>query len=126
MPNVFWKRFVFSYQVSEETKLIPLRREMLSIGALAAKALVSTIRFLIIYLFIYFTQVHIQNATLAGGVAVGTAAEMMLPPYGSLIVGFICGIVSTVGFVFVTVRASLSLAILSVQDENKKASVSLE
>lgn len=47
---------------------------------------------------------HIQNATLAGGVAVGTAAEMMLMPYGSLIVGFICGIVSTLGFVYLTVR----------------------
>ncbi|XP_038603480.1 ammonium transporter Rh type C isoform X2 [Tachyglossus aculeatus] len=47
-------------------------------------------------------MVHIQNATLAGGVAVGTAAEMMLMPYGSLIVGFICGIVSTFGFVYLT------------------------
>ena len=47
---------------------------------------------------------HIQNATLAGGVAVGTAAEMMLMPYGSLIVGFICGIISTLGFVYLTVR----------------------
>ncbi|XP_020820603.1 ammonium transporter Rh type C [Phascolarctos cinereus] len=47
-------------------------------------------------------MVHIQNATLAGGVAVGTAAEMMLMPYGCLIVGFICGIVSTVGFVYLT------------------------
>ncbi|XP_006263869.1 ammonium transporter Rh type C [Alligator mississippiensis] len=47
-------------------------------------------------------MVHIQNATLAGGVAVGTSAEMMLPPYGSLIVGFICGIVSTVGYVYLT------------------------
>uniref|UniRef100_A0A8C9M6V9 Ammonium transporter Rh type C n=1 Tax=Panthera tigris altaica TaxID=74533 RepID=A0A8C9M6V9_PANTA len=47
-------------------------------------------------------MVHIQNATLAGGVAVGTAAEMMLMPYGSLIVGFICGIVSTLGFVYLT------------------------
>ncbi|XP_078539325.1 ammonium transporter Rh type C isoform X2 [Lissotriton helveticus] len=45
-------------------------------------------------------MVHIQNATLAGGVAVGTAAEMMLMPYGSLIVGFICGIVSTLGFTY--------------------------
>lgn len=34
----------------------------------------------------------------------GTAAEMMLMPYGSLIVGFICGIVSTLGFVYLTVR----------------------
>ncbi|MBV98745.1 Ammonium transporter Rh type C, partial [Eschrichtius robustus] len=48
------------------------------------------------------TAVHIQNATLAGGVAVGTAAEMMLMPYGSLIVGFICGIISTLGFVYLT------------------------
>ncbi|KAM9092880.1 ammonium transporter Rh type C isoform 1-T1 [Megaptera novaeangliae] len=47
-------------------------------------------------------MVHIQNATLAGGVAVGTAAEMMLMPYGSLIVGFICGIISTLGFVYLT------------------------
>uniref|UniRef100_A0A8C5MFJ5 Rh family C glycoprotein n=1 Tax=Leptobrachium leishanense TaxID=445787 RepID=A0A8C5MFJ5_9ANUR len=47
-------------------------------------------------------MVHIQNATLAGGVAVGTAAEMMLTPYGSLIVGFICGIVSTLGYKYLS------------------------
>ncbi|XP_068128570.1 ammonium transporter Rh type C isoform X2 [Hyperolius riggenbachi] len=47
-------------------------------------------------------MVHIQNATLAGGVAVGTAAEMVLTPYGSLIVGFICGIVSTLGFAYLS------------------------
>lgn len=47
---------------------------------------------------------HIQNATLAGGVGVGTAAEMMLTPYGALIVGFFCGIFSTLGFAYLTVR----------------------
>ncbi|XP_021120473.1 ammonium transporter Rh type C isoform X2 [Heterocephalus glaber] len=47
-------------------------------------------------------MVHIQNATLAGGVGVGTAAEMMLMPYGALIVGFFCGSISTLGFVFLT------------------------
>nr|Q5NVA3.1 RecName: Full=Ammonium transporter Rh type C; AltName: Full=Rhesus blood group family type C glycoprotein; Short=Rh family type C glycoprotein; Short=Rh type C glycoprotein [Pongo abelii]CAI30274.1 hypothetical protein [Pongo abelii] len=47
-------------------------------------------------------MVHIQNATPAGGVAVGTAAEMMLMPYGALIVGFVCGIISTLGFVYLT------------------------
>ncbi|XP_061101288.1 ammonium transporter Rh type C [Conger conger] len=47
-------------------------------------------------------MVHIQNSTLAGGVAVGTAAEFMLTPYGSLIVGFCCGILSTLGYIFVT------------------------
>ncbi|KAG8516331.1 Ammonium transporter Rh type C [Galemys pyrenaicus] len=47
-------------------------------------------------------MVHIQNATLAGGVAVGTAAEMMLMPYGALVVGFVCGVISTLGFVYLT------------------------
>ena len=49
------------------------------------------------------SQVHIQNSTLAGGVAVGTAAEFMLMPYGSLIVGFLCGILSTLGYIYLTV-----------------------
>ncbi|KAJ8002979.1 hypothetical protein DPEC_G00164570 [Dallia pectoralis] len=47
-------------------------------------------------------MVHIQNSTLAGGVAVGTAAEFMLMPYGSLIVGFCCGLISTLGYVYIT------------------------
>ncbi|XP_068428769.1 rh family, C glycoprotein a [Clinocottus analis] len=47
-------------------------------------------------------MVHIQNATLAGGVAMGTAAEFMITPYGSLIVGFSCGIISTFGYLYVT------------------------
>lgn len=59
-----------------------------------------------------FLQVHIQNATLAGGVAVGTSAEMMLTPYGALIVGFISGIVSTVGYVYLTVSAALGVCLL--------------
>ncbi|XP_008851038.1 ammonium transporter Rh type C [Nannospalax galili] len=47
-------------------------------------------------------MVHIQNATLAGGVGVGTAAEMMLTPYGALIVGFFCGTFSALGFAYLT------------------------
>ncbi|XP_037312765.2 rh family, C glycoprotein a [Pungitius pungitius] len=47
-------------------------------------------------------MVHIQNATLAGGVAMGTAAEFMITPYGALIVGFCTGIISTFGYLFVS------------------------
>ncbi|XP_070985832.1 ammonium transporter Rh type C-like [Oncorhynchus clarkii lewisi] len=47
-------------------------------------------------------MVHIQNSTLAGGVALGTAAEFMISPYGALIVGFFCGIISTMGYIFIS------------------------
>jgi len=45
---------------------------------------------------------HIQNATLAGGVAIGTSADMMIHPFGSMIVGSIAGLVSVLGYQFLT------------------------
>ncbi|KAF4523541.1 hypothetical protein B566_EDAN011989 [Ephemera danica] len=48
-----------------------------------------------------FNMVHIQNSTLAGGVAVGTAADMMLYPYGALAVGIVAGTLSVVGYRFI-------------------------
>uniref|UniRef100_A0A3Q0RHZ7 Rh family B glycoprotein n=1 Tax=Amphilophus citrinellus TaxID=61819 RepID=A0A3Q0RHZ7_AMPCI len=47
-------------------------------------------------------MVHIQNAALAGGVAAGTAGEMMLTPFGSMIVGFLAGIISVLGFKYLS------------------------
>jgi len=49
-----------------------------------------------------FGMEHIQNATLAGGVAVGACADMMLTPGGSLIIGALAGILSVCGFQYVT------------------------
>ncbi|XP_071999877.1 ammonium transporter Rh type A [Engystomops pustulosus] len=49
-----------------------------------------------------FDMVHIQNATLAGGVAVGTCADMNIGPFGAMSIGFIAGIISTLGFKFLT------------------------
>ncbi|EPY88655.1 ammonium transporter Rh type B isoform a [Camelus ferus] len=46
--------------------------------------------------------VHVQNAALAGGVVVGTSAEMMLTPFGALAAGFLAGTVSTLGYKFFT------------------------
>lgn len=53
--------------------------------------------------FLCHPQVHIQNATLAGGVAMGTCADMKIPPYFPLILGSIAGIISVLGFKFLTV-----------------------
>ncbi|XP_028404508.1 ammonium transporter Rh type A-like isoform X2 [Dendronephthya gigantea] len=47
-------------------------------------------------------MVHVQNATLAGGVAVGTLANMVIEPWGALLIGFLAGIISVVGYKYVT------------------------
>ncbi|CAH7221187.1 ammonium transporter Rh type A [Phodopus roborovskii] len=47
-------------------------------------------------------MVHIQNATLAGGVAVGTCADMEIPLYAAMGIGSIAGIISVLGYKFLT------------------------
>ncbi|MBN3319461.1 RHAG protein, partial [Atractosteus spatula] len=56
-------------------------------------------------------MVHIQNATLAGGVAVGTCADMAIGPFGAMLIGLTAGIISTVGFKFLTPVFSSKLGI---------------
>merc|ERR1719499_1000327 len=49
-----------------------------------------------------FCMEHIQNATLAGGVSVGATADMILTPLGAIIMGCLSGLVSTLGYRYVT------------------------
>ena len=44
------------------------------------------------------TLAHIQVATLAGGVVMSTPSGTPVHPFGALLIGFIAGIVSTLGF----------------------------
>lgn len=46
-------------------------------------------------------MVHIQNATLAGGVAMGASANMIVHPFGALLTGATAGVLSTVGFRYI-------------------------
>merc|ERR1712137_103179 len=45
-----------------------------------------------------FNMVDIQNATLAGGVAVGSSCDMVVGAWPALLIGTIAGIASTAGF----------------------------
>ena len=54
-------------------------------------------------------QEFIQNATLAGGVAVGTAGNMPLQPWGALLMGTLAAVISVSGFRFVSVCTDKSL-----------------
>ena len=48
-----------------------------------------------------YSMVDVQNATLAGGVAIGSACDLIVDAWPSLLIGFIAGMVSVVGFVIV-------------------------
>jgi ammonium transporter Rh len=49
-----------------------------------------------------FGMVEIQNSTIAGGVAIGASADMVVNPVGALIVGLVAGALSVVGYRFLT------------------------
>eukprot|EP01137_Pigoraptor_chileana_P018705 Opistho-2@78649 len=51
-----------------------------------------------------FEMVDIQNATLAGGVAVGAVADLYIRPYGAALIGCTAGAVSVLGYIFLQPR----------------------
>lgn len=53
---------------------------------------------LALYCINRFRAVDIQNATLAGGVAIGCIADLDMNAGGALIIGSLCGVLSTYGF----------------------------
>ena len=56
-------------------------------------------------------QVHIQNATLAGGVAIGSAANLMVSPGGALAVGVAAGLLSTCGYAYLMPRLEVAIGL---------------
>ncbi|KAJ5076306.1 rh50 isoform b [Anaeramoeba ignava] len=60
-----------------------------------------------------FDMVDIQNATLAGGVAVGSSADLVINPVGAFSCGLAGGFVSTLGFSYF---ASKITKIFGIQD----------
>jgi len=50
-------------------------------------------------------MVHVQNSTLAGGVAVGTVCNLLLGAHGAVLIGIIAGTVSVLGYRYLTVSS---------------------
>lgn len=49
-----------------------------------------------------FKMEHIQNSSLAGGVAVGSIADLMIQPGGALMIGMLAGVVSVLGYKYIS------------------------
>ncbi|CAJ0582470.1 unnamed protein product, partial [Mesorhabditis spiculigera] len=51
-----------------------------------------------------FNMIHIQSSTLAGGVAIGSAANAMIYPYHACVVGMVAGVISVFGHAVLSKR----------------------
>ncbi|GMT10206.1 hypothetical protein PFISCL1PPCAC_1503, partial [Pristionchus fissidentatus] len=49
-----------------------------------------------------FNMVHIANSTLAGGVAIGTCANVVMDPILSIALGSFAGVISVLGYIYLT------------------------
>ncbi|CAI5718406.1 unnamed protein product [Peronospora destructor] len=99
---MYWPSFN-STLVSEDgfQKERAIMTTVLSIAASCASAFAAT---KVLSYSKKFDMVHLQNATLAGGVATGTCCNLAISPAVVITVGLVVGIASVVSYILVTPR----------------------
>lgn len=59
-------------------------------------------------------MVHVQNATLAGGVGVGAICNLMIGPVGAIGTGILAGLVSVLGYRYLSVSPTMERYLLDI------------
>mmetsp|Transcript_147971 Transcript_147971/g.368765 ORF Transcript_147971/g.368765 Transcript_147971/m.368765 type:complete len:451 (+) Transcript_147971:55-1407(+) len=91
---VLWPSFQAAVAGAEQRQALAMTNTFVSLCS-------STIAFAVISRLLSghkFNVVHMQNATLAGGVAMGVAGDMDMGLHGAMISGFLAGTLSCVGY----------------------------
>ncbi|CAD6196425.1 unnamed protein product [Caenorhabditis auriculariae] len=105
---IFWPSFNAAVAATEEARQRAVANTFLSLVActvmtfIVSQALDKHRR---------FDMVHIANSTLAGGVAVGTVANVVVEPYHALLIGAAAGTISVIGYKLITPFLSNKLGV---------------
>jgi len=91
---VLWPSFQSAVAGSEQRQFLAISNTFLSLSS-------STLAFVVFSRFLNnnkFDVVHMQNATLAGGVVMGVCGDMDIGFHGAMLSGFAAGLVSCLGY----------------------------
>jgi ammonium transporter Rh len=96
---VFWPSFVGATETG-----IPENEMRCVINTICALLASTASAFYVSHMLMHskFDPVHVANSTLAGGVAIGSAARLDIGPGSAIVVGALAGAVSVVGYVHST------------------------
>jgi ammonium transporter Rh len=97
---VFWPSFVSATETSHPE--YAMRCVSNTLFALLASTTATFFTSHILSTTWKFDPVHIANATLAGGVAIGASGRLITSPGGAVVVGAVAGVLSVMGYVYVS------------------------
>ncbi|NXK14617.1 RHBGB protein, partial [Herpetotheres cachinnans] len=96
---IFWPSFTSATTAHDNTEPWAVLNTYFS---LAASTLATFVLSPVLYEESTLWVVQIQDATLAGAAVMGMAGEMLVTPFGALSVGFLAGLITPLGFRFLT------------------------
>ncbi|XP_054718714.1 ammonium transporter Rh type A-like [Uloborus diversus] len=94
----FWPSFNAGLDDGDSQHRAVLNTYLALIGSLISSFIVSSL----LHKTGKFTMSHIQNATLAGGVGIAATSNLLVHPFGALIIGTISGSISVTGFQYLS------------------------